>query len=84
VLPNVAPILAVAVPLVTSEAILLESTLSYLGVGGDPGAASWGRMIADGQRLLPSGWPLVVFPGFLLVSSAVALARLAAPSERRF
>jgi len=41
-------------------------------------------MIADGQRLLPSGWPLVVFPGFLLVSSAVALARLAAPSERRF
>jgi peptide/nickel transport system permease protein len=77
VLPNVAPIVAVAVPLVTSEAILLESTLSYLGVGGDPGAASWGRMIADGQRLLPSGWALVVFPGILLVLSAVALARIA-------
>jgi peptide/nickel transport system permease protein len=61
-LPNTSPILVATAPLVATQAILLESTLSFLGVSGGAGAASWGGIVADAQRLLPAGWWLVVFP----------------------
>ncbi len=77
VLPHVAPLAAAATPLVATEAILLEATLAYLGVGTSGGWVSWGRIIADGQSLLPQGWWLVVFPGLLLCGVAVAVQRAA-------
>ncbi len=73
--PNVAPVLVAVVPLVAAEAVLLEATLSYLGV--NPGGVSWGLMVADGQRALPHGWWLVVFPGSLVCLAALALNDLA-------
>jgi len=73
-LPNVAPILVTALPVAATEAILLEATLSFLGVGS--GADSWGAMVADGRRLAPAGWWLVVFPGLLVCASALALHAL--------
>jgi len=81
-LPNLAPILAVAAPLVATEAILLESTLSFLGIGPGGGVASWGRMVADGQRFLPSAWWIAVFPGLLLCVTALAVHQLARPIAR--
>jgi len=60
---------------VATRAILVESTLSFLGVSGGS-AASWGRMVADGQRLLPDAWWLVVFPGLLLCATALAVHAL--------
>ncbi|MCP3982133.1 MAG: ABC transporter permease [bacterium] len=82
-LPNVVPLLAVAAPLVATEAILLESTLAFLGVpGGSP--ASWGRMVAEAQLLLPRGWSLALFPGLLLcltAGSVHALSRAVRPSR---
>jgi len=81
VVPNLLPILAVAAPLIATEAILLESTLSFLGIGGGD-SASWGRMIADGQRFLPGAWWLVCFPGLLLSLTAVAVHSLARPPVR--
>jgi len=71
-LPNLAPILAVIVPLVATEAILLEATLSFLGVAGGT-SVSWGRIVADGQRLLPHGWWIVLFPGLLICATALAI-----------
>lgn len=73
--PNVVPVLVAVVPLVAAEAVLLEATLSYLGV--NPGGVSWGTMVADGQRALPHGWWLVVFPGCLVCLAALALNDLA-------
>jgi len=70
--PNLLPILSVAAPLIATEAVLLESTLSYLGVGVLD-AISWGSIVADGQRLLPEGWWIAVFPGVLLCATAVVL-----------
>jgi len=70
-LPGLAPVLAAAAPLVLTEAIILESTLAFLGVSGS--LPSWGRMIADGQRLGPDAWWLVVFPGTLLLTAALAV-----------
>ncbi len=79
--PNLTPIVSVAAPLVATEAVLLESTLSFLGVAGG-GADSWGRMVADGQRFLPSGWWLICFPGLLLSLTALAVQDLVRPRQR--
>ena len=79
-LPHVLPLLLVTAPLVATQAIVLEATLSFLGLA--PGTTSWGRLVADGQRLLPQGWWIVLFPGALLTLTAVAVHLLARPSPR--
>ncbi|HKQ60508.1 MAG TPA: ABC transporter permease subunit, partial [Candidatus Polarisedimenticolaceae bacterium] len=70
--PNLGPVLGAAAPHLAAEAILLESTLSFLGVGAGS-SASWGSVVADGQRLLPAGWWLATFPGLLLCAAALAV-----------
>jgi peptide/nickel transport system permease protein len=67
VLPNVASTLLVFVPLILANAILLEAALSYLGAGVQPPNASWGTMISDGIRLIPSAIHLTFVPGGMLV-----------------
>ena len=63
-LPNaMGPILVVAT-LGIGGAILLESSLSFLGLGVQPPTASWGNMLLEGKEHLTDAWWLVVFPGF--------------------
>ena len=81
ILPNLAPVLASVIPAAATDAILLESTLSFLGVGGAD-ATSWGRMIADGLRLMPGAWWMSVAPGVLLVVTAVSVSALARGGRR--
>jgi len=55
-----------------AEAILIESGLSYLGLGIQPPAASWGNMLVEGRRFVDSAWWIATFPGtaiFLTVAS---------------
>ena len=73
--------LASLIPAAATDAIILESTLSFLGVGGAD-AASWGRMIADGLRLMPGAWWMSVAPGVLLAATAVAVSVLARDGRR--
>jgi peptide/nickel transport system permease protein len=72
VLPNtLAPVL-VAATFGVASAILIESTLSFLGFGAPPSTASWGAILYNGRQLLPSAWWLSAFPGlaiFLTVTS---------------
>jgi peptide/nickel transport system permease protein len=72
VLPNtLAPVL-VAATFGVASAILIESALSFLGLGVPPATASWGSVLASARELLPSGWWLAAFPGlaiFLTVTS---------------
>jgi peptide/nickel transport system permease protein len=72
VLPNtVAPVM-VAATFGIASAILVESTLSFLGFGVPPSTASWGSILSSARQLLPSGWWLTAFPGlaiFLTVTS---------------
>jgi peptide/nickel transport system permease protein len=73
ILPNVASTLVVFVPLMIANAILLEAALSYLGAGVQPPNPSWGTMIADGIRLIPSAMHLTFVPGAMLVLAVLGV-----------
>jgi peptide/nickel transport system permease protein len=67
VLPNITAPIAVQVTISLAYAILVESALSYLGLGVQPPAASWGSMLATGKvHIERSIWPSVV-PGLFIV-----------------
>jgi peptide/nickel transport system permease protein len=62
-LPNaMGPVLVVST-LGVGGAILIESALSYLGLGVQPPTASWGNMLMEGKEHLTDAWWLVTFPG---------------------
>ena len=65
--PNALAIIIVEATLWLSYAILLEASLSYLGLGVQIPTPSWGNMLQDGQReLLYGAWWLTVFPGMAI------------------
>jgi peptide/nickel transport system permease protein len=49
------------------EVILLESALSFIGVGVQPPTASWGGIINDGKDVLLESWWISTIPGILIV-----------------
>jgi peptide/nickel transport system permease protein len=67
IVPNLASTLIVFFPLIIANAILTEAGLSYLGAGVQPPNPSWGTMISDGIRLIPSAIHLTIVPGLMLV-----------------
>lgn len=72
VLPNSLAPVFVSATFGVASAILIESTLSFLGFGVPPSTASWGSILASARPLLPGGWWLAAFPGlaiFLTVTS---------------
>ncbi len=73
ILPNVASTLIVFLPLMVANAILLEAALSYLGAGIQPPNPSWGTMISDGIRLIPSAIHLTFVPGAMLVLAVLGI-----------
>lgn len=73
VLPNVlAPVIVVAT-LGTGTAIMIESILSYLGLGMQPPASSWGLMISDGQRFIRTFIYYSLFPGLMIMLTVFSL-----------
>jgi peptide/nickel transport system permease protein len=72
-LPNLASTIIVFVPLIVANAILLEAGLSYLGAGVQDPSPSWGTMISDGIRLIPSAIHLTFVPGLMLVLAALGI-----------
>ena len=73
VLPNVAGPIIVQVALGLSWAILMASTLSFLGLGTPPPYPSLGGMVADGRDLVQQAWWLVVFPAAAIVFAIIGL-----------
>jgi peptide/nickel transport system permease protein len=73
ILPNLASTIIVFVPLIVANAILLEAALSYLGAGVQDPNPSWGTMISDGIRLIPSAIHLTVVPGLMLVLAVLGI-----------
>jgi peptide/nickel transport system permease protein len=72
VLPNtLAPIIVMA-SLMVASAILLESSLSFLGLG-DPSLMTWGYMIGAGRTRLIEAWWISFFPGVAIFLTVLAL-----------
>jgi ABC-type dipeptide/oligopeptide/nickel transport system permease subunit len=65
--PNTAGPIIVNATLVVAQAILLESTLSFLGFGIEPPTPALGKLIAEGQGSMLTQWWLVVMPGLVIV-----------------
>ncbi|MEO1190338.1 MAG: ABC transporter permease [Pseudomonadota bacterium] len=72
VLPNIVAPLMVATTLSVGQVILFESVLSFLGLGLDPGTASWGRMLAGAQDILWEAPALALYPGLAIAATVIA------------
>ncbi len=66
VLPNSLPPILVQTTLAMGLAIIAEATLSYLGLGAEPGEPSWGSMLFQAQSYLTSAWWMAFFPGMAI------------------
>ncbi|HZT89486.1 MAG TPA: ABC transporter permease [Stellaceae bacterium] len=72
ILPNVAAPLVVATSLSVGDIILLESVLSFLGLGVQPPLASWGSMLSNAQELIAASPLLAVYPGAMIFLTVIA------------
>lgn len=72
ILPNALSPLIVLASLMVASAILLESGLSFLGLG-DPNLMSWGFMIGAGRSVIRLAWWMSVFPGIAIFLTVLAL-----------
>lgn len=72
ILPNIIPTLLVLLSLQLGLAIIAEGSLSFLGLGVPPPAASWGGMLNDGRKHLSDGWWMPVIPGIALSLTVLA------------
>jgi peptide/nickel transport system permease protein len=75
-LPNLAGPLLVLGTLSVGRIILLESGLSFLGIGIQPPTPSWGGMINDGRDYLSSAWWLSTLPGIALLMLVLAIGTI--------
>ncbi len=72
ILPNVLTQLIVYATLLIPVTIILEATLSYLGLGIPPPTADWGQMIAEAQNIYQQAWWFLVFPSAALLITTLA------------
>lgn len=72
ILPHTVPVLIVAASLGVAGAILLESALSFLGLGIRPPEASWGNMLSNSQAYLWQNPILPLYPGFLIFCTVLS------------
>jgi len=84
ILPNIAGPLIVQFTLNFPDIILLESGLSFLGMGIKPPLTSLGLMVADGRDYLAIAWWLTAFPGLIIVLTTLSISLLGDYLRDRF
>lgn len=73
IVPNLLGPLIILMALNVANNILLESSLTFLGLGVDPTIPSWGGMLADGRTYLQTAWWISVFPGLAIMLTVLGL-----------
>ena len=73
ILPNIYPLLLSSIVIGLSNAILAESSMSYLGLGIQPPIPSWGRMLKEAQDIIFSTPWAAIAPGMMIVLTIVGL-----------
>jgi peptide/nickel transport system permease protein len=71
VLVNALPAIIVQATLLLGQTILIESGLSYLGLGVQPPTPSWGNMVVEGRQFLASAWWVSTFPGLAIFATVL-------------
>jgi len=72
-LPNVLTPVIVIATLEVARMIILESALSFLGLGVQPPTPTWGGMLADGRAYLSTAWWLATFPGLSIMLTVLGI-----------
>ncbi|MGA8535758.1 MAG: ABC transporter permease [Candidatus Tumulicola sp.] len=72
-LPNAVAPIVVQATLDVAGVIVLESTLSFLGLGIQPPTASWGNMLSNAQSNLQTAWWAAVFPGLCILATVLSI-----------
>ncbi len=73
ILPNLASPIIVSTTLSAGNVILLESVLSFLGLGIQPPVPSWGNLLTNAQELIWYAPSLAIYPGLLIFITVIAL-----------
>lgn len=73
ILPHVMGPVIILMTLNVANNILLESSLTFLGLGVDPLIPSWGGMLADGRTYMQTAWWVSVFPGLAIMLTVLGL-----------
>ena len=73
VLPNVVAPLIVTATLGLGTAILSAAALSFLGLGSQPPAPEWGRMLSEGRDYLREAWWISTFPGLAIMLTVLSM-----------
>ena len=76
ILPNIFGPILVAASLAMGTAILVEASLSFLGLGLSPPAPAWGLMINDGLQVIRSAWWVSLFPGLAITITVLGFSLL--------
>jgi peptide/nickel transport system permease protein len=83
-LPNTMPVLLARGSIVAADAIFVEASLSFLGLGVQPPASTWGTLLQTGyQNLYRSNW-YPVFPGVMIILAVLALNTLGDAMQEAF
>ena len=73
ILPNVTNTIIVIATLEVGQVILLEATMSFLGVGIPRPTPAWGSMVADGRELIVAAWWVALFPGLAILMTVLSM-----------
>jgi len=73
ILPNVVPSVTVLASFAVAQNIVLESALSFLGLGAGPRTPSWGGMLADSRAYLATAWWLAAMPGVTIMLTVLSI-----------
>jgi ABC-type dipeptide/oligopeptide/nickel transport system permease subunit len=73
ILPNVANLIIVLASVEVARMVIVESFLSYLGLGVPPPTPSWGGMLSEGQLYVFTRWWLAAFPGLAIVVTVLGV-----------
>lgn len=73
VLPNLGAPLIILTTFDLARLLILEASMSFLGLGVEPGTPSWGTMLADGRNYLTSAWWVATLPGIAITLAVLAV-----------
>lgn len=73
ILPNIMNTIIVLATLQIGVVIILEATLSFLGIGIPRPAPAWGLLVADGRQLIVSSWWISLFPGLAILLTVLSV-----------